>query len=484
MRLRKRILSCCICIAVTLGLPLCGDTGRIASAAPIVKPGVASAFATRDRVKVLIKLQEISGQRRGRAYGKTEISDLQAHFRDSISGLGVGREISIFRTMHRIPWIAATISGNALHALERHANVAVIEPDTPIHALLNQSGPQIGADQAYQAGFTGAGINVAVVDSGIDTDHPELADSVVREECFLSEGGCPTSGTDRASGPGSADDDQGHGSHVSGIITSDDDIYRGIAPDAGIVAIKILDNSGGGGLSDLVAALDWVVANHADYDIRVVNMSLGGAVFEGVCDNLSYSLDEAVDAVHDAGVALFAASGNDAANYGIAMPACLSSVISVGAVYDADVGQLHYQVCTDTTTAPDRIACFSDVSTVLDLVAPGALITSTYRNGGFATEAGTSMACPHAAAMAAILLQAHPELSPDDLLALMTSTGTPVYDDRIGMPFPRIDITAALGTTLVLDADGDGDVDGLDLYAFAAAGSFDGIGDFALAFGR
>jgi parallel beta-helix repeat protein len=453
----KRILSFGIFVAVIIGLPfcwglpLCWAADMSQSTTPVVKAGVARAFATQERIKVLIRLKEASSQPPGYVHTKTEINDLQARFRKSFPSQGLINEITISRNMQRIPWIAAIISRNALGKLRNHQNVSIIEQDIPIYARLSESSPQIGGNRSYHTGYAGGGISVAVLDTGIDTDHPDLVDSVVWEECFLSGGACPTTGTDRASGPGSAEDGEGHGSHVSGIITSDNDIYRGIAPDAGIVAIKILDNSGTGELSDLVAALDWVAENHATQAIRIVNMSLGSSVYEGTCDNQYDSLTEAANAVHAEGIALFAASGNDASDYRIDMPACLSNVISVGAVYDADVGERTYQDCTDTTTAPDQIACFSNVSNVLDLLAPGARITSMNRYGGTTIESGTSMACPHAAAMAALLLQVNPDLSPEDLRILMAESGAPIYDDRIEMEFPRIDIATALGITISAD---------------------------------
>jgi subtilisin family serine protease len=450
----------------------------------VVKQGVEQAFADQDRVAVLIKLKDPSISSPGRLPVKTSSNRLQSNFKAAFSRETIAGEMKINRKMGRIPWISARISRGVLETLRHHDQVAVIEEDVPIYASLAESAPLIHGDRAYHNGYTGMGINVAVVDTGIDTDHPDLVDSVVWEECFLSEDPCPLTGTDRASGPGSGEDNNGHGSHVSGIITSDNETYRGIAPAAGIVAIKILDGGGNGNLSDLVAALDWVADNHDTHGIRIVNMSLGSFVYAGICDNENPSLAEAADAVKAAGVVLVAASGNDGSDGGLDSPACLSSVISVGAVYDAGVDERsYYQVCTDWTTAPDQIACFSNVSTVLDLLAPGARIASTYLNGGTTVKAGTSMACPHAAGMAALLLEANPDQGPDDLLSLMAGTGMPVYDARIDISFPRINATAALGIDSP-DLDGDGDVDGRDLGLLPADSAGFILEAFAAIFGR
>ena len=479
-----RILVFCLFLSAILGLPFALSAAEPKSTHPVVKASVLRAFSVQDRVAVLIKLKDPSISSPGRLDSITSINRLQSKFKAAFSRETITGGMKINRKMLRIPWISARISQGVLEKLRHHDLVAVIEEDVPIYALLAESALLIHGDRSYHTGYTGMGVNVAVLDSGIDTDHPDLVDSVVWEECFLSDDHCPVTGTDRASGPGSAEDDNGHGSHVSGIITSDYETYRGIAPGAGIVAIKILDGGGNGNLSDLVAALDWVADNHLAYQIRIVNMSLGSFVYAGVCDDENLSLAEAADAVKAAGVVLFAASGNDGSDDGLDSPACLSSVISVGAVYDADVDERSYSgTCTDWTTAPDQIACFSNVSAFLDLLAPGARITSSYLNGGTTVKAGTSMACPHAGGMAALLLEEYPSLTPDDLLSLMSASGKPIYDGRIELWFPRIDIAAALGIDSP-DLDGDGDVDGRDLATLAGSSVMMDVGAFVLDFGR
>jgi subtilisin family serine protease len=448
----------------------------------VVGPGVEAAFSTNHYARVLIKLRGIAktGQDHPDMAG---IRLLHSHFQERLVEARQRGEFRQIRQMNAIPWLSARISRAVLNKIRTYKGVAAIEADVPIYARLSESVPQIGADRAWDYGTTGTGITVAVLDSGIDTDHPDLVDSLVREECFLSDGFCPVTGTDRSSGPGSAEDGDGHGTHVSGIITSDNATWRGVAPAAGIVAIKILDDSGGGYLSDLVAALDWVAENHDTYQIRVVNMSLGSYVYDGICDGDHPSIAEAAEAVKEEGIVLFAAAGNEKEISAIDMPACLSSVISVGAVYDDDVGSPSYSgTCSESYTDADQIVCFSNVSTVLDMLAPGARITSSRVGGGTTGQSGTSMATPHAAGAAALLLEANADLTPDDLLSLMTGTGLPIYDDRIDIWFPRVDAATAVGYALS-DMDTDGDVDGADLACLAGTSGHGELEAFASTFG-
>jgi subtilisin family serine protease len=426
---------------------------------PIINPEVIKALNLEQKVPVLIKLKYGSddpfisrmaiSSDPSVFISKEDIKDLQLRLEQSFSSEELEYDIKIIHRLDNIPWITGNITQKALRKLQTNPNVAMIVEDRHVKAFLSESGPLINQDGAHNLGYTGSGVTVAVLDTGIDTDHPDLSDNLIREECFLSSGGCPITGGTRASGPGSAEDGDGHGTHVSGIITSSNITYKGVAPDADIVAIKVLDATGSGWVSDDIAAIDWVTSNRDTYGIKIINMSFGGGAFPGTCDSSCTAEADAAEAAKKAGIILFAASGNEAYNSQMCCPACLSSVISVGMVYDANVGGLwgDPEVCRDYTTWTDKIGCFSNVSSVMDLLAPGARITSSYIGGGFATGGGTSQASPHAAAVAALLLQKNPALSPDDIANILKNTGTSIFDSRIGLSFPRIDALSALNAT-------------------------------------
>jgi len=185
-------------------------------------------------------------------------------------------------------------------------------------------------------------------------------------------------------------------------------------------------------------------------------MSLSGStLYSDFCDGavIEMALADSANAARDAGITLFAASGNNASGTAISSPACLSAVLAVGSVYDANVGGIRWGngLCTDMTTQADKVVCSSNVAPILDLLAPGALIVSSDNDGGVTMRGGTSMASPHAAGLAALLLGKSPRLSPENISGVLKSTGKAVYDQRIGMNFPRVAVLAALD--LVGDAD-------------------------------
>ena len=245
----------------------------------------------------------------------------------SLSGL------SLRRRYKEIPGFAIAAPAAAIEALRRHSEVLAIHLDGEVHMALSQGRALIGSDTFTNPGVRGAGINIAVLDTGFDTDHPDLAASLVAEQCFCDThpspvfGGCCPGNTSTASGRGAAEDDEGHGTSVSGIITSDGGTAPlGVAPDAGIVAVKVLSSAGVGTDSDIDAGLDWVLQNHVGLSIRIVNMSLSdGGAFDST--NISTcSTSPAAVAIADlsaAGVAVFAASGNDGHDLGISAPACV-----------------------------------------------------------------------------------------------------------------------------------------------------------------
>ena len=246
-------------------------------------------------------------------------------------------------------------------------------------------------------------------------------------------------------------DDNGHGTHVAGIIASQNSTYKGVAPGANIVALKTLNSTGSGLFSDTAAAIDWCIFYKDTYDISVISMSLGdGGEYDeseiaSECD--PYLTATMISTAFDQDIFVSVASGNEAHENGISYPACASKAISVGGVYDANVGEITWgsspPTCKDTTTAADQIVCHTNRDEILDLLAPGAFITSTIP-GGFDTYGGTSMATPHVAGVAALLLEASPSLTPSQLKDILKSTGVNISDSETGLTFPRIDAKAAL----------------------------------------
>lgn len=396
------------------------------------------------RVIVALRLPYASAAASAR---KLQVSQVQNRVIQALSATG-------FQLVHRYqtaPGLVAEVTSQGLDILRRHPDVWAVAPDMRLHVTLSESAALIRADRVQsELGLTGAGVNVAVLDSGVDLAHPDLADHIVAQHCF-SKGDCPPGRTDEGE---SAQDEHGHGTHVAGIITSRGAVSpRGIAPDAGIVAVRIMDATGSGWNSDLVAGLDWIIANQARLSVKVVNLSLGAGRYSDGCDAQDANtilLGEAIGAVRRAGIMVAAASGNEGLTGAMTAPACISGVMSVGGVYDGNLGPASWQSCNDATTTTDQVVCFSDSGIGLDLLAPGAVIVSTALGGGQVSKSGTSMAVPHVAATAALMLQAHPSLTLTEIETVLKNTGAPIRDQRNGIVAPRVDALAAV-TRVVSD---------------------------------
>jgi subtilisin family serine protease len=337
---------------------------------------------------------------------------------------------------------AGELSQAGLARLSAHPDVVRIGLDRKLHGYTAESVPLIHADETRSLGFVGRGVTVAVLDTGIDNAHPDLRDSIVDEQCFCS--GCCPNGTSRQSGPGSANDDNGHGTNVAGIIASAGRAAPvGVAPGAALVAIRVLGPSGGS-VSSIVSALEYVLARP---DIKVVNMSLGGGgPFTTVCDSAdagNMAFGTILARLRAQGTLSVVASGNEGFSTGVASPACTNAALAVGAVYDQNIGGIAWQTCPDPTTASDQVTCFSNSSPLVELLAPGALTTSSGPGGGTLTEGGTSQATPHVAGAAAVLLQARPSLTPGEIIGVLAQTGVPVTDRKNGLTVPRINLRAA-----------------------------------------
>ncbi len=274
-----------------------------------------------------------------------------------------------------IPTIAASLPEAAIANLERNPNVTMIEPDVTVYAndeLANTWGvDRIEADLVQAAGNTGAGVKVAVIDSGIDIDHPDLAANYKGGYDFVNKDKYP-------------DDDYGHGTHVAGTIAAEANGMGviGVAPEAEIYALKVLGSSGSGNFSDVIAALQWCFDN----EIQVTNNSYGSSTDPG------YQVEDAFDKLYEAGIINIASAGNEGNRPGagdnVGYPANYGSVVAVAA----------------TDRDNDR-AYFSSTGNAVEVSAPGVDIRSTVPGGGYASYNGTSMASPHVAGTAALIIK-------------------------------------------------------------------------------
>ncbi|HNS20855.1 MAG TPA: S8 family serine peptidase [Sedimentisphaerales bacterium] len=275
---------------------------------------------------------------------------------------------AVHRSLDIVPVVSATLSEQAIRTFKTRSDVEYVEDDVVLKAL-GQSTPwgvdRIDADLAWPAGNTGAGVRVAILDTGIDADHPDLAVA----------GGVNYAGStsDGSTNPSAWNDNHGHGTHCAGIIAARNNSIGvvGVAPGAQLWAVKVLGDDGSGYTSDVIQGLDWCAAN----GVHVASMSLGGRG--------TTSLKNACSRAYAAGVLLVAAAGNESG--AVSYPAAYTSVVAVSA-----------------TDSADRLASFSNYGRQIALAAPGVSIYSTYKNAGYATMSGTSMACPHVAGAAAL----------------------------------------------------------------------------------
>ncbi|MEU9558154.1 S8 family peptidase [Streptomyces fumanus] len=294
-------------------------------------------------------------------------------------------------------------------------------------AVLDRSVPQIGAPAAWQAGLDGTGVTVAVLDTGIDTDHPDLKGRITAERNFSDDADTV--------------DRNGHGTHVASTVAGSGaasaGTHRGVAPGARLLNGKVLDESGSGSDSDIIAGLQWAV----DQGARVVNLSLGGEDTEG-----TDPLEEAVARLSARTGALFVvAAGNDgeAGARTVGSPGSAPAALTVGAVDRADV-----------PAAFSGQGPTADGALKPDLTAPGTAIVAAGaaqgRQGdpareGYVSMSGTSMATPHVAGAAALLAQRHPDWDAERLKAVLTASSAPApgysaYVQGSG----RLDVAAAL----------------------------------------
>jgi uncharacterized repeat protein (TIGR02543 family) len=342
----------------------------------------------------------------------------------------------------RVPHFAAELDANALARLRRSPRVRSIEEDVPVPPSLLQSTANIGADIAWAAGRSGAGWAVAVLDTGVDKNHPFLAGKVVSEACYSTTSGtssysvCPGGvGASTAAGSGlhcsTSISGCTHGTHVAGIVAGSGapDGSQGVAPGASIIAIQVFSHFPAQGSvmsygSDQIKALERVYALKDTFQIAAVNMSLGGGQYAATCDAANTGIKAAIDNLRSVGIATVIASGNNGYRNAISAPACVSSAVSVGATCDAGPDG---SACA---TGVGGVASYSNIAPFVSLLAPGSYIGSSVPGSGYVAQNGTSMAAPHVAGAWALLKHAQPSLGVTEALALLRDNGTATNDTR------------------------------------------------------
>jgi len=296
---------------------------------------------------------------------------------------------------HVLNGVAAVVPAGRLRALQNDPRVAYVEADMEM-SIQVQTTPT-GLPRAFATSNTNIDIDgsddfrvdvdVAVLDTGIDRQHPDL--NVVGGIDCTSRQGCRAGTT--------GDDDHYHGTHVAGTIGALDNGIGvvGVAPGARLYAVKVLNRRGSGTTSGIIAGIDWVVAQGT---IEVINMSLGGS---GVSSAYRTAMDNAV--AH--GVVVVVAAGNSDANANNYSPAYVPSAITVSALADFNGLAGGGAAATCRADVDDTIADFSNWGSAIDIMAPGVCILSTYpiEEGSYGTISGTSMASPHVAGAAALL---------------------------------------------------------------------------------
>lgn len=351
--------------------------------------------------------------------------------------------VKVKRVLERTGWVAMEVPASVAEQLAGQGYR--VEEDKQVHALLVDSVPLINATQVWALrdangdNVTGKGITIAILDTGINYSHPDLGGCT--NTTHLA-GNCKVlPGYDYVNNDNDAADDHYHGTHVAGIAAANGTL-KGVAPDATLVAYKVMNSSGSGWENDIIAAIENATA--AGYD--VISLSLGGL---GDADDL---MSQAVDTAVNAGVVVVIAAGNSGpggnsvcrnvtggATYSICSPGTARLAITVGNTNKNDGLE------SDSSRGPNP----STYEIKPELTAPGNNIVSTSIDGPNETLRGTSMSCPHVSGAAALLLQMHPTWTSVQVKAALVGTAKDLGLDVTDQGAGRIRVLAAVNASFV-----------------------------------
>lgn len=419
---KKMLRACSIALAISFGL----------ASVVLTSPSSSHAAGTPSPSNEITPIQKVKGskllsnlQNKISKANNTEKLPVIITFKNlqQSSNLQASKaKIPSFKPKHtykNIPAIAGELTKAEINALASLPDVVQIEYDEPVQAFSSTANYWYGTQKA-RTDFAVTGdrdgslnsyskndVTVAVIDTGIDASHVDL------------DGGKVIGWKDFVNNRATAYDDQGHGTHVAGIAAGAGDgnsSYVGVAPGAALVGVKVLDSRGSGSMSNVTAGIDWCISNKSTYGIDVINMSLGTSGSSDGSDATSLATNRAADA----GIVVAVAAGNSGpSTKTIGSPGAAEKALTVGAM--ADPGEKGFNLANFSsrgTTADGRIKP--------DIAAPGVNIMAAKANSGngYVSYSGTSMATPFTAGTVALMLDANPNLTPDQVKSTLASTAT------------------------------------------------------------
>jgi len=392
-------------------------------------PAVLRQLEDPSSVRVIVTLHEplssrgVSGTARSGAGHRARIAAVEHDFVAVASRLG-------FRAagaLTHFAIVAGEISPDRLEYLAGLRQVRAIQPDRTLRAARVQGKALIASDDLLDDfDGDGHGITVAVVDSGIRADHPELAGKVSVQRTYVG---------------GLGQDTFGHGTQVAGIIAGDD----GLAPEAEVWDIKVIGADGTTTISTLLEALDDLIPDLGSFQILVGAFADPTFRFATACDSLDPASTAVVQEIRDGGTFMVSATGDNGDISAIGVPACLTQILATGAVYDGNVGVGDFSSgCQDATTSADKITCYSNSGVLLDFFAPADCARSPRGDGGYDDcFGGTSAATAYVAGAAAQILSLLPNTPLTALENALKSNGPLLNDTRNGISRRRINARAA-----------------------------------------
>lgn len=334
------------------------------------------------------------------------IIEMATPYTDRIAAYVEANKGNVHKEAKVLPFLTVELPYSAIEMMSLSPHVKKVWHDYKVRALLDIAVPATGGAKAHDLGFTGKDVTVAVIDTGI-SPHPDLTYPENRIVAW----------NDLVNGRPLAYDDNGHGTHVSGIIAgngaSSRGLYTGMAPEAKLVGIKALDRDGVGNSSDVISALEWCIENRKTYNIKAINLSLGSAAGETSDQD---PLCRAVSAAWKNGMAPCIAAGNDGPKPGtINTPGITPDAITVGNLDDRGSTGFSDDIISNSSSRGPTI----DNYIKPDLLAPGTNIISLRPGGGYRSLSGTSMATPMVTGAVAQIFQKYPNIKPDQVKTIL-----------------------------------------------------------------